>query len=285
MVGPTASGKTGLALQLAQDLGGEAVSADMGQLYRRLDAGTAKPPAGTTHLVGVLEPAESSDAGSYARLARPVVDDILARHRRPVVVGGTGLYLRALLEGLAPLPPRDPALRRRLEALGLGELQAELARRDPEAAARVDAKNLPRVVRALEVMELTGRPLSELWRENPEPPYRTLYLGLDRPREELRARIRARAEAMFPAMVAEVRRLVPAELSGLEPAFRCLGYPEALACARGELSADEGLKKTIDATSAYARRQLTWFRRQTDVRWLAPAEARTEAARLARGMR
>lgn len=281
IVGPTASGKTDLAQALAGALDGEIVSADMGQLYRRLDAGTAKPSRGV-HLVDVLDPAEISDAGAYARLARPVVTAILTRGRLPIVAGGTGLYLRALLQGLAPLPPRDPALRKLLEARGAPALHAELARRDPAAAARVDPHNLPRVARALEVMELTGRPLSELWRLNPEPPYRVLYLALDWPREELRARIRQRSEKMFPAMVAEVRRLVPAELSGNEPAFRCLGYRQALATARGELPQARGLDLMIASTNAYARRQLTWFRRQTPARWLSPAEAPEQALRLVR---
>lgn len=282
VVGPTASGKTELALSLAGRLGGEVVSADMGQLYRLLDAGTAKPPASSgVRLVDVLDPDEPSDAGRYARLARPVVDGILARGRVPLVAGGTGLYVRALLEGLSPMPPRDPALRARLESRQAGDLHAELLRRDPVTAARIDAKNPARLVRALEVIELTGRPLSAQLSEGREaPPWRVLYLALDHPRPELRRRIGARAEAMFPAMVEEVRRLVPASLRGDEPAFRCLGYPQALACARGELAAEEGLRLMVDATNAYARRQLTWFRRQTPARWLAPADATDQAERL-----
>ncbi|MBI5595366.1 MAG: tRNA (adenosine(37)-N6)-dimethylallyltransferase MiaA [Elusimicrobia bacterium] len=284
VVGPTASGKTDLALSLAGRLGGAVVSADMGQMYRLLDAGTAKPPASAgVRLVDVLDPGEPSDAGAYARLARPVVDDILASGRVPIVAGGTGLYVRALLEGLAPLPPRDPELRARLEARRPGELHAELARRDPVTAARIDPRNPARLVRALEVIELTGRPLSaQLAGGREAPPWRTLYLAVDRPRSELRARIQARAEAMFPAMVEEVRRLVPGRLRGDEPAFRCLGYPQALACARGGLPASEGLRLMVDATNAYARRQLTWFRRQAPTRWLSPADAAGQAERLYR---
>ncbi|MBI2362862.1 MAG: tRNA (adenosine(37)-N6)-dimethylallyltransferase MiaA [Elusimicrobia bacterium] len=284
VVGPTASGKTDLALCLAARLGGEVVSADMGQLYRGFDAGTAKPPRSAgVHLVDVLDPAQPSDAGSYARLARPVLDGLLARGRLPIVAGGTGLYVRALLEGLSPLPPRDPAVRARLEAQGAAQLHAELARRDPAAAARIDAKNPARLVRALEVIALTGRSLSEqLAQGRLAPPWRVLYLALEHPRPELRRRIRARAEAMFPAMVDEVRRLVPGRLRGDEPAFRCLGYPQALACARGDLPASEGLRLMVDATNAYARRQLTWFRRQTPARWLAPAGGAEQAERLVR---
>ncbi|MDE2290927.1 MAG: tRNA (adenosine(37)-N6)-dimethylallyltransferase MiaA [Elusimicrobia bacterium] len=286
VVGPTASGKTDLALALARRLGGGVVSADMGQLYRRLDAGTAKPEGAAraeVALVDVLEPSQPSDAGSYARLARPAVDGLLARGRLPIVAGGTGLYVRALLEGLDPLPPRDPDVRARLEARPAPDLFAELSRRDPAAASRIDRRNRPRLVRALEVIALTGRTLSEQWtRREGAAPYRTVYVALARGREELRARIRARAERMFPAMVAEVGRLVPASLRGDEPGFRCLGYREALACARGELSPEEGLRALVDATNAYARRQLTWFRRQTPAVWLAPETAQAEAVRLAR---
>lgn len=279
VVGPTASGKTDLALSLASRFGGEVVSADMGQLYRGFDAGTAKPPAGSgVRLVDVLEPSEPSDAGTYARLARPVVDRILADGRLPILAGGTGLYVRALLEGLSPLPARDPAVRARLEGRSPAELHAELSRRDPAAAARIGSTNAPRLVRALEVIELTGRTMTEQLEAGREtPPWRTLYLAIDHPRAELRRRIRLRAEAMFPRMVEEVRRLVPSRLKGGEPAFRCLGYPQALACARGELAPPEGLRLMVEATNAYARRQLTWFRHQTPARWLPPASAAAAA--------
>lgn len=285
VVGPTASGKTDLALGLAARLGGEVVSADMGQLYKGFDAGTAKPVGLPVHLIDVLAPHEPSDAGTYARLAASTVADILSRGKLPILAGGTGFYLQALLEGLDELPPRDAGTRSRLEARARAEgsqaLHAELARRDPAGAAKVDPRNTPRVVRALEVTELTGRPLSEQWtRGTRPPPYRTLWLGLSWPAEALRARIRARAEGMFPNMVREVRAHLAAGLTGAEPAFRCLGYPEALSVARGELKAEEGLARMVTATNAYARRQRTWFRGQTDTAWLEPAGATAEAARL-----
>lgn len=285
VVGPTASGKTDLALALATRLGGEVVSADMGQLYKGFDAGTAKPVGLPVHLIDVLEPHEPSDAGSYSRLAAATVADILSRGKLPILAGGTGFYLQALLEGLDELPPRDPVTRGRLEARARAEgpeaLHAELARRDPAGAAKVDPRNAPRVVRALEVSELTGRPLSEQWtRGTRPPPYRTLWLGLAWTPEALRERIRARAEGMFPAMVREVRAHLDGGLTGAEPAFRCLGYPEALAVARGELTAVDGLARMVTSTNAYARRQRTWFRGQTEAVWLEPAEAQAEALRL-----
>lgn len=296
VVGPTASGKTDLALGVAARLGGEVVSADMGQLYRGFDAGTAKPVGTWTggvllcsgvpvHLVDVLDPREPSDAGSYARAAAAAVSGILARGRLPVVAGGTGFYVQALLEGLDPLPPRDPATRAALEsrarAEGVEALHAELARLDPAAAARIGPRNLPRVVRALEVAALTGRPLSaQQTRGRRPPPYRSLLVGLAWEPEALRRRIRARAKAMWPGLLAEVRGHLAAGLTGAEPAFRCLGYPEALAAARGELSAADGLERLVAATNAYARRQRTWFRGQTETAWLAPETAAAEAARL-----
>jgi len=269
-----------LALELARRVGGEILSADMGQLYRRLAAGTAKPEPSEVpyHLIDVLDPAEASDAGSYARLARPVLEDALGRGKVPIVAGGTGLYVRALLEGLDELPKADPALRKRLEARGPSALRAELERADPAAAAKIPAGQLPRVLRALEVLELTGRPISSFW-SRPRAAERVAYLGLDWTPEALRGRIRERAEAMFPRMIAEVRALVPSPLTGEEPAFRCLGYPQALACARGELSQGEGLAAMIAATNAYARRQRTWFRNQTPTSWLSPEADADEALR------
>lgn len=286
VVGPTASGKTDLALALARRLDGVVLSADMGQLYRGFDAGTAKPPAGSgVRLVDVLDPRQPSDAGTYARLAAAELRAVLDSGKLPIVAGGTGFYVKALLEGLDALPRRDPAVRSRLEARAAAEgpaaLHAELARRDPAAAARIDPRNAVRVVRALEVLELTGRPISEQWTRR-APPYRALYVGLSWSPAALRARIRARAETMFPRMVAEVGGLLRSGLDGTEPAFRCLGYPEALAVTRGTLSAAEGLERMVLATNAYARRQRTWFRGQTATRWLEPDGAEAAAERLVR---
>ena len=286
IVGPTASGKTSLALALARRLDAELISADSRQMYRRLDAGTDKPPgrweegaegrvyraAGVAyHLVDLLDPSEPTDAGRFAALARARIADVARRGRRPILVGGTGLYVKAALGGLDRMPPRDPEVRERLaglaEARGRAWLHEELARVDPAAARAVPANNVHRVVRALEVFELSGRPISSFW-SSPGAPA-ALYIGVSWSRAELEERIRARCETMFPAMIEEVRRLVPSEYTGAEPGFSSLGYPEALACARGELSASEGLKRFVQATRGYAKRQATWFRHQAPVRWIA----------------
>ncbi len=275
VVGPTASGKTDLALALARELGAEVVSADSRQVYRDLDAGTAKPPiesgrAGGVpyHLAGFLGPEQAFDAGSFARLALKAIDEIRSRGRRVVVAGGTGLYLRALIHGLAPLPPRDRETRSKLleqaQSQGRAALHERLRRLDPAAAAKIPANNLQRVVRALEVCELTGRPISESWAR---PPQRSLagpraVLSIEWPADELARRIEARARAMWPAILEETRRLVPSRYRGDEPGFQSLGYPEALACAAGALSGEEGLAGMIRTTLLYAKRQRTWLRGQ-----------------------
>lgn len=250
----------------------------MGQMYRLLDAGTAKPPTDSGvvhHLIDVLDPEEPADAARYAALAREAIAGIRARGRPVVLAGGTGFYIKALLEGLDDLPPRDPELRARLAALaaekGRPWLHARLAEKDPAAARRIPLGNLQRVVRALEVIEKSGRPVSELL-GRPRARVPAAYYGVHRSKEELSRRIRQRAEAMFPRIVEEVRRLVPSRYTGEEPGFRCLGYPQALACARGEATPEEGLAAMIKETEAYAKRQLTWFRNQAQVAWLAPGE-------------
>lgn len=273
IVGATASGKTDLALALARRLGGEVISADSRQVYRGLDAGTAKPPRDARglcegvpcHLLDVAEPGEPYDAGRWAREAARLCGEIAARGRLPIVAGGTGLYVKALLEGLAELPGRDEAVRRRLEEeaarSGRAALHARLARVDPEAAAAIPANNLQRVMRALEVHELTGRPLTEHWRRRaPGLPARAV-LRLDWPASELSRRIEERARAMWPAMLAEAAALSD-RLAGDEPGLESLGYAEALACARGRLGSREGLESLISSTRAYAKRQRTWLRTQ-----------------------
>jgi tRNA dimethylallyltransferase len=285
VVGPTASGKTELALALARRLDGEIVSADMGQLYRELDAGTAKPPGRwegsgegrvfvsnsiPTHMVDRLDPSEPTSAGLYAAEARPALEAILRRGKRAIVAGGTGLYVRALIDGLDPLPPADPALRKRLSGMDPRSLHAELSRRDPQAAARIPPGNARRLARALEILEITKMTASSQWTRAQRPPGEALYLGVNWESSRLLERIRRRAQAMFPAMLSEVARLVPARFSGLEPGFRCLGYPEALAVRRGEMSPEDGLERMIRSTAAYAKRQRTWFRNQVFVRWIEP---------------
>lgn len=274
LAGPTASGKSDLAAALAESLGGVVISADSRQVYRRLDAGTAKPSAALRarvphKLLDVADPAEAFDAGRWAREASAAIAEARSAGLVPVVCGGTGLYLRALLEGLAPMPPRDEAVRARLnaeaESGGRAALHARLKKADPKAAAAIPPANVQRVVRALEVLELTGRPISEHWaagRAGAEPAALTLRLELAP--EALKARIESRARAMWPAMLAEVRALVPKEYAGTEPGFTSLGYREALACVRGDLTEEAGLDELVRGTNAYAKRQRTWFRGQLD---------------------
>lgn len=296
IVGPTASGKTDLALALARRLDGEVVSADSRQIYRGLDAGTAKPARDGRglcegvpyHLLDVVEPGEPYDAGRWAREAALLCARIAARGRLPIVAGGTGLYVKALLEGLAALPGRDESLRRRLEDEaardGRTALHARLARLDPEAAAAIPANNIQRVMRALEVHELTGRPLTEHWRRRaPGLPARAV-LRIDWPAAELSRRIEERARLMWPAMLAEAAAL-SARLEGGEPGLESLGYREALACARARLSPREGLDRLIASTRAYAKRQRTWFRTQLEATPIAggPLEKMTRDALAALG--
>jgi len=278
IVGATASGKTDLAVALARTIGGEIVSADSRQVYQEISAGTAKPYRDRSgrvdgvpyHLVDCASLAETYDAGRFATAARAVVVDTNSRSRIPIVAGGSGLYVRAFLEGLSDLPPRDEGLRRRLEAEALAHgrqhLHERLSRLDPEAAAAIPANNIQRVVRALEVCELTGHRISTLWKNDKEKLARrhlapTAVLRIDWPADDLRRRIVQRAESMWPGMLAEVRGLLRS-FTGREPGFNSLGYPEAVACVRGELGQEEGLRRLIQATCAYAKRQRTWFRHQ-----------------------
>lgn len=268
LAGPTGSGKTDLAVVLAENIGAEIVSADSRQVYRLLNAGTAKPSAAQRarvphHLLDCADPAESYDAARWAKEAAVVIAGIKSRGKVALVCGGTGLYLKALLEGLAPLPPRDEALRARLAAESKADLHARLTKIDPEAAAGIPAGNIQRVVRALEVYELTGKPISAHWRERRDGAVPAdLVLRLELTPERSAERIEARTRAMWPGLLAEVVALVPKEFAGTEPGFTSLGYREALTCARGELGSDAALAAMIQGTVAYAKRQRTWFRTQ-----------------------
>lgn len=268
LAGPTASGKTELAVALAERLGAEIVSADSRQVYRRLDAGTAKPSPAQRRmvrhwLVDVADPSESYDAGRFAREARAAAKDIAKRGRRVLVCGGTGLYLKALLEGLSPLPPRDEKLRERLAKLGGPELHARLKKADPKAAAGIPPGNVQRLVRALEVLELTKKPISQHWAEGRKDAMAAeKVLVLEAPPEWLTPRIERRVDAMWPKLVDEVRWLVPKEYKGTEPGFTSLGYGQALEAASGRGDPDAMKDEMSALTVAYAKRQRTWFRGQ-----------------------
>ncbi|MBI3551447.1 MAG: tRNA (adenosine(37)-N6)-dimethylallyltransferase MiaA [Elusimicrobia bacterium] len=288
VVGPTASGKTELAVDLARELGGEVVSADSRQVYRRLDAGTAKPARDSSglvdnvpyHMLDLAEPSQAFDAGRFARMGTDILNDIIARGRRPIVAGGTGLYVRALLEGLSEMPAKDESVRRKLEAQaerhGRAWLHERLRVVDSEAAAKIPANNIQRTLRALEVYELTGRPMSSFWRKPERAPRDASYLLIEWPAAALKERIEGRARSMWPAMLRETRRLLAGGFSGAEPGFQSLGYRQAVSCLRGELTEDEGLAGLMRATCAYAKRQRTWFRHQTPAASIVAGGTRRE---------
>ena len=282
IVGPTASGKSALALAVARERGGEIVSCDSLQVYRGLDVGSAKATADERamvphHLLDVVEPDQDFSAADYARRARLAIDDITARGCLPVVAGGTGLYLRALRRGLFVGPSRDPDLRHRLEAMarrhGDARLHRLLARVDPDAAARIEVNDRLRVIRALEVYRASGRTLSAHHRADAPVADRRRWLvvGLDPPRDALRAAVEARTRAMFEGgLIAEARELLGRFDSELRP-LRAIGYRQAVAVVRGAQTVGDAQRDIVKETMRYAKRQMTWFRHQEDVRWFREA--------------
>ena len=276
VVGATATGKSGLATELARALGGEVVNADSMQLYRGMDIGTAKEPEAARrgvphHLLDIWPVTQTANVADYAKLARAAIDDIIARARVPVLAGGSGLYVRAALDDL-DFPGTDPGIRARLEEelarAGAAALHARLAALDPAAAGAILPGNGRRIVRALEVIELSGRPFTATmpaYQEN-RP---AVQLGLALPRPELDRRIAARVDRMWQAgLDAEVRSLAAQGLRDGQTARRALGYQQLLRYLDGEWTLDEARRETIKATRRFARRQESWFRRDPRVRWL-----------------
>ena len=303
LLGPTASGKSALGLFLAEKLNGEILACDSTQVYRHFDIGTAKPTAAERartphHLLDLCEPEEEFTAGDYLRLGRAALDDICARGRLPIIVAGTGLYLRALLEGLTPLPPRSPELRARLQARaeeqGSGYLHRLLARVDPASAKEIAPQDTPKLVRALEVFFIARRSRAELFREGRPrlEGYTVEKIGLLGDRPQLYQRIEARVDSMLAAgWLDEARRLRERFGANLKP-FGFLGYKQLAAHLRGEVTLEEAGKQIKQETRNLAKRQLTWFRREPGVNWLAGfgdhsgiqerALARTRAAAVSR---
>lgn len=280
VVGPTASGKSELALCLAARLGGEVVNFDSVQVYRHFEIGTAKTPPNRRrgiphHLLDHVEPGHAYSAGDFARDARAVLDRLHESNRLPVLAGGSGLYLEALLKGLFRGPARDPLLRERLrlrtKSKPAGHLWRILARLDPRAAGSIHRNDTPKLIRAIEVSLLGGRPMTEQWRDHGEPlhGYRVLTLGLDPPRDALYERIDRRAATMFcEGLADEARSLLQRGVPRSARAFGSLGYAQCLRHLDGRCSLDEAVESTAQQTRQYAKRQLTWFRHRTrEVRW------------------
>lgn len=278
VVGATASGKTGLGLDLAERLGGEVVNTDAMQVYRGMDVGTAKlRPAERRgiphHLLDLLDVTEASTVAHFQALARPVIDDIHERDATPVLVGGSALYTRAVLDRFE-FPGTDESLRRELEAelerVGPAALHARLARLDPEAAEKMLVDNGRRVVRALEVIALTGRPWSASLPQLEYADPLTLQVGVDIDRPTLDARIDQRVRDMYDGgLVEEVERLLDLGLERGRTASRAIGYAEAAAYLRGEMGREDAILRTQAATRRFARRQDGWFRKDPRVVWVS----------------
>jgi tRNA dimethylallyltransferase len=281
VVGPTASGKSALAVWLAQQLGAEVVACDSTQLYRGFDIGTAKPALAERrgiphHLIDVLGAEEAATAGGYRQMALAVLADLRGRARLPIFTVGTGLYLRALLEGLADVPQRSEELRERLrrsaQEHGHGHLHRILSRLDAQAAKKISAADEQKLIRAIEVCLLAKMPLTELHRSGRAPlqGWRALKIGLAPGREALYERIHARTDAMLAiGWLEEVRALLAAGLPEDAKPFDFIGYRELRSVLQGRLTISEAHAAIQQATRRYAKRQLTWFRREPDVQWLS----------------
>lgn len=292
IVGPTGAGKSELAIDLAESFGGEVVSFDALQVYRGLDIGTAKIPLSERrgiphHLLDEVEPNEEFSAAKFVLRAVPVIEGIAARGKLPILVGGTGLYLRALREGLFEGPGRSPGVRERLGAIadrrGARALHRILRRWDPALAESIHENDRIRLVRGIEVYLTSGRRMSDLMgdRRRPLEGFQDILIGLRPDREVLKARVEARVLAMFSrGLVDEVRRLLLTHGAG-SPGFKAIGYREVLLYLDSEIDVDRARTLTVRATTQYAKRQMTWFRREPEVRWFEgcgdDASVRTQA--------
>ncbi len=280
ILGPTASGKTALSLALAGRFHGEIVNCDSVAMYREFDLGTAKPTSlerarAPHHLLDSIAPTSHITAGEYARQARQVLEEIKARSHLPILVGGTGLYLRALLEGLSPGPQRSEELRRRLRERadqgGPGYLHRILSWMDPAAAEAIHANDTPKVIRAIEVCIVSRQKMTDLWQQRGRDTlrgFRILRFGLDPDRQALYERINSRAQQMFDdGLIEETQRLLEKYGKAAVP-LSSLGYKQAAQFLRGELTREQALHAAQQAHRNYAKRQMTWFRREPEVHWL-----------------
>jgi tRNA dimethylallyltransferase len=280
ILGPTASGKTSLSLALAERFQGEIVSCDSVAVYREFEIGTAKPSREQRasiphHLIDVVSPSEVFTAGDYSRAARNAIAEISARNHLPIVVGGTGLYLRALLEGLFPGPPRSEELRQRLRQRagerGSPYLHRMLQRLDPDAGKAIHPNDLSKIIRALEVCIAARKPITQLWQRgrNPLEGFHTLRLGLNPDREALYERINSRARQMFENGLVEETKALLDRYGGQARALDSLGYKQAGQYLRRELELQQAITLAQQGHRNYAKRQMTWFRREPDVHWFS----------------
>jgi len=277
LMGPTGSGKTALSLELAERFAGEIVSCDSVAVYRGMDVGTAKPTGeeqarAPHHLIDVADPDQPFTAGDYSRRARAALSEIAARGRLPIVTGGTGLYLRVLTDGLFAGPPRQEALRGKLRVTaqkrGSVWLHRVLARLDPASAARIHANDTPKVIRAIEICIAARKPRSAVLDRDPLTGFRLLRIGLSPPRHELYERINRRCAAIFADGLIEETRGLLARFGNVR-ALNSLGYRQALCVLDGSLTEEAAIACTQQGHRNYAKRQLTWFRREPEVHWLA----------------
>ena len=278
--GPTASGKTALAIEIAKRFHGEVVSCDSMQIYRHMDVGTAKPDeeelsAVRHHMIDIFEPSESCSVADFVKLARTCIDDILSRGKVPVLAGGTGLYMDSIIENIVFEDfGSDPELRERLYSLaeteGVEAVHKILEEKDPEAAEKIHPNNVRRVVRAIEVCQLTGKTFTQVNREaRREPMYDALILGIDTEREVLYERINMRVDKMLKAgLVEEVRRLCDMGIGRDATAMQAIGYKEILEFLEGRETLEEAVQKIKMESRRYAKRQLTWFRRNEKIHWV-----------------
>jgi tRNA dimethylallyltransferase len=280
ILGPTASGKTALSLHVAEQMQGEIVSCDSVAIYRELEIGTAKPSQEERrrvahHLIDIAGPEELVTAGDYSRLARQAIADVAAHRHLPIVAGGSGLYLRALLEGLFHAPPRSEELRIRLRERaterGADYLHKLLRRIDPAAAQTIHANDVPKVVRALEVSLRARAPMTDLWQQGRDAlqGFRILRIGLNPGREMLYQRINQRAREMFSAGLLEETRMLMDRYGSSAWPLNSLGYKQAMQHLRGELSLEQAIVAAQQGHRNYAKRQMTWFRREPEVYWIA----------------
>ena len=292
IVGPTGAGKSALAMEVAERLNCEIVNADSRQFYRGMDLGTAKPSAEDRarvphHLIDVRQPDEALDVAEFAQLARDAIVEIAARGRNPLVVGGSGLYLRVIRGGIFPGPPASAEIRDRLAKVaaeqGVAHLHQRLRELDLEAANRIGVNDLYRIVRALEVFELTGETISAHQRRHrfADIGYDTLTVGVAVERPKLYASIDARFDAMVAGgLVAEVRTLIDAGYSPDQPPLSTIGYKQIAAYLRGEIALDDAVAQARQESRRLAKRQLTWFRHEPQIVWLDPERGAQDALAL-----